>query len=81
MQHPGVYSAVVVGIPDFRLMEKVVACVAIRDEWEWVDQKSKCFPEKKQISTDILHNYCIKGNLSRYSSFTNYILQLNELVI
>ncbi|EHA8587296.1 putative 2-succinylbenzoate--CoA ligase, chloroplastic/peroxisomal [Cocos nucifera] len=73
LQHPGVHSAVVVGIPDFRLMEKVVACVAIRDDWEWVDQKSKCLPEKKQISTDILHNYCVKGNLSRFKAPKAYI--------
>jgi acyl-activating enzyme 14 len=36
-QHPGVARVVVVGIPDSRLGEKVIACVSIRYGWKWVD--------------------------------------------
>lgn len=35
MKHPGLLSVAVVGIPDERLTEMVVAFVRLRDKWVW----------------------------------------------
>lgn len=38
MKHPGMLSVAVVGIPDERLTEMVVAFVRLRDKWIWEDK-------------------------------------------
>nr|CAB3482042.1 unnamed protein product [Digitaria exilis] len=52
-QHPGVERVVVLGIPDSRLGEKVIACVGISDGWKWVDASAEHKGEGKgSVSSD-----------------------------
>lgn len=64
-QHPGVAKAVVFGVPDSRLGEKIVACVSIRDDWTWVDATAEHQGEGKEVSAHILQEHCRIKNLSR----------------
>ncbi|GMP71684.1 hypothetical protein CsSME_00029994 [Camellia sinensis var. sinensis] len=65
-QHPGVSGIVVVGLPDARLTEVVVACLQIRDNWRWADSCSDHLAGKKDqtLSTQILQQFCRKMNLT-----------------
>lgn len=67
-QHPGISKVVVVGIPDIRLTERVVACLNIKDGWKWVDQKTKHSPDGKQVSPQMLQDHCSRRKLSRFQS-------------
>lgn len=66
-RHPGVCGIVVVGVPDARLSEMVVACLQIKEEWEWIDQS--CGPprhtEKLNLCSDSLCKYCKEKKLTR----------------
>ncbi|PKA48538.1 2-succinylbenzoate--CoA ligase, chloroplastic/peroxisomal [Apostasia shenzhenica] len=64
-QHSGVAAAVVVGIPDARLAEKVVACVSIKDNWSWVDHKSNNSLKANELSSQTLQKFCQLKELSR----------------
>jgi len=64
-QHPGVARVVVVGIPDSRLGEKVIACVNIKDGWKWVDARAEHQSERKEVSPRILNGHCRMKKLSR----------------
>ncbi|XP_072968598.1 2-succinylbenzoate--CoA ligase, chloroplastic/peroxisomal [Typha angustifolia] len=64
--HPGIAKIVVVGVPDIRLAEKVVACVKIKDDWKWFDTKFNHLGDEKVLSAEILRNYCRQRNLSRF---------------
>ncbi|THG00660.1 hypothetical protein TEA_010160 [Camellia sinensis var. sinensis] len=65
-QHLGVSGIVVVGLPDARLTEVVVACLQIRDNWRWADSCSDHLAGKKDqtLSTQILRQFCRKMNLT-----------------
>lgn len=65
-QHPAVAKVLVVGIPDTRLSEKVVACLIIRDKWRWVNAKSNRFLLQDEVLEETLRDHCIKRNLTRY---------------
>ncbi|XP_026381655.1 2-succinylbenzoate--CoA ligase, chloroplastic/peroxisomal-like [Papaver somniferum] len=67
-KHPGVSSILVVGIPEPRLSEMVIACVQISEDWLWEDQNSECLQDEEKliISTEILQNYCKEMKLSRF---------------
>uniref|UniRef100_A0ACD5WTS1 Uncharacterized protein n=1 Tax=Avena sativa TaxID=4498 RepID=A0ACD5WTS1_AVESA len=64
-QHSGVAKAVVFGVPDSRLGEKIVACVSIRDDWRWADARADHQGDGKEVSAQILHEHCRIKNLSR----------------
>ncbi|KAL8106957.1 hypothetical protein AgCh_023674 [Apium graveolens] len=68
MEHPGVSRAVVVGLPDTRLTEIVVACIQLKPKWTWTDYCSK--PSAKDnyqcLSSEILQNFCRDKNLTRF---------------
>jgi hypothetical protein len=64
-QHSGIAKAVVFGVPDSRLGEKIVACVSIRDDWRWVDASAEHQGEGKEVSAQILEEHCRVKNLSR----------------
>ncbi|OMO73825.1 AMP-dependent synthetase/ligase [Corchorus olitorius] len=70
LQHPGVISSIVVGIPDARLSEMVVACVRLRENWQWSNRSCEYSDESKEqvLSTEILRNHCREKNLSGYGS-------------
>uniref|UniRef100_J3MQ36 AMP-dependent synthetase/ligase domain-containing protein n=2 Tax=Oryza brachyantha TaxID=4533 RepID=J3MQ36_ORYBR len=65
-QHPGVAKVVVIGVPDSRLGEKVVACVSIRDGWKWVDAGAVHQREGREVSAQILQDHCRIKKLSRF---------------
>lgn len=72
-QHPGVARAVVVGVPDSRLGERVVACVSVKDGWNWVDARAEHEHRGggKEVSPQILHGYCRTKELSRCSPLSS----------
>ncbi|KAF9587264.1 hypothetical protein IFM89_039511 [Coptis chinensis] len=84
-QHPGVYSIAVVGVPDARLSEMVVACVQLQEGWKWVGHDSQS-PERMdlQLTTNILYEYCKENKMTRYSFFptlsTSYNKTLCEII-
>ncbi|XP_010275958.1 PREDICTED: 2-succinylbenzoate--CoA ligase, chloroplastic/peroxisomal isoform X2 [Nelumbo nucifera] len=66
-QHPGVSSAVVVGLPDSRLTEVVAACIQMKENWQWDDFNLKHRPESKLwLSSKILQMYCKQKNLTGF---------------
>ncbi|XP_062196617.1 2-succinylbenzoate--CoA ligase, chloroplastic/peroxisomal [Phragmites australis] len=71
-QHPGVAQVVVIGVPDSRLGEKVIACVSIRDGWKWVDARDEHQREGKEVSAQILQDHCRLKNLSRFKIPRSY---------
>ncbi|KAL6206523.1 hypothetical protein ACLB2K_023771 [Fragaria x ananassa] len=76
LQHPGVASVVVVGIPDARLTETVVACVQIRENWQWVNTSTKdsVAEHMLHISTEILLQYCKEKNLTGFKIPKRFIV-------
>ncbi|XWS09667.1 hypothetical protein CRYUN_Cryun39dG0008800 [Craigia yunnanensis] len=70
IQHPGVISSVVVGIPDLRLTEMVFACISLRENWQWSNNSSKYSVQSNDLflSSEILRHYCREKNLSGYHS-------------
>ena len=77
-QHPGVAGVVVVGAPDSRLGEKVIACVSIKDGWKWVDARTKHQGKGKEVSPQTLHEHCWTKKLSRWSSDENILAQFSK---
>jgi acyl-CoA synthetase (AMP-forming)/AMP-acid ligase II len=77
-QHPGVARAVVVGVPDSRLGERVVACVSVKDGWNWVDARAEHEHRGggKEVSPQILHGYCRTKELSRCSPLSSCTVQM-----
>ncbi|XVF75050.1 hypothetical protein PTKIN_Ptkin13bG0157800 [Pterospermum kingtungense] len=68
IQHPGLISCIVVGIPDPRLTEMVVACIRLRENWQWSNDSSKHSVQNQSnnlfLSSEILRHYCREKNLS-----------------
>ncbi|CAA6668083.1 unnamed protein product [Spirodela intermedia] len=54
LQHPGVSSVVVFGIPDAHFTERIAACVCVKEGWNWVDDGSAPSRERNQLSSHIL---------------------------
>ncbi|XP_019078283.1 2-succinylbenzoate--CoA ligase, chloroplastic/peroxisomal isoform X1 [Vitis vinifera] len=67
-QHPGVTGSVVVGLPDVRLTEMVVACIRIKDNWQWADNSPVHPTEKKELvlSSETLRHHCREKNLTGF---------------
>ncbi|GLT35708.1 hypothetical protein SLA2020_101360 [Shorea laevis] len=67
LEHPGVIAAVVVGIPDARLTEKIVACIRLRENWQWSNNNEHSAQGKElSLSDEILRGYCRQKDLSRF---------------
>ncbi|KAL7211280.1 hypothetical protein ACSBR2_014209 [Camellia fascicularis] len=75
-QHPGVSGIVVVGLPDTRLTEMVVACLQIRDNWRWADSCSDHSAGKKDqtLSTQILQQFCRTMNLTGFKIPKSFVI-------
>lgn len=69
MHHPGVAAAVVVGIPDKRLTEMVVACVKVRGNWQWSTSYSDLSNQNREpvLSSEVLRQHCQQRNLTGYT--------------
>ncbi|XP_078170928.1 acyl-activating enzyme 14 isoform X1 [Carex rostrata] len=65
-QHPAIAKVLVVGIPDTRLSEKVVACLIIKDKWKWVNAKPNSLLFQDEVSDETLRYHCIERNLTRF---------------
>ncbi|KAL5707571.1 o-succinylbenzoate--CoA ligase [Ranunculus cassubicifolius] len=63
--HPGVGGIIVVGVPDARYSEMVVACVQMKERWKWADPEPKEAAEY-QLSSESLYNYCREKELTRF---------------
>lgn len=81
-QHPGVSGIVVVGLPDTRLTEMVVACVQLRDNWRWSDSCFDPLTENKSqiLSGDILLQLCREKHLTRYFSVLNHASHVSSFI-
>ncbi|XP_065862117.1 2-succinylbenzoate--CoA ligase, chloroplastic/peroxisomal isoform X2 [Euphorbia lathyris] len=66
-QHPGVASVLVLGIPDPRLTEIVVACIKLAQGWQWSDKKCNSHSENELLlCSQTLQNHCRERNLSGF---------------
>ncbi|PRQ29647.1 putative o-succinylbenzoate--CoA ligase [Rosa chinensis] len=76
LRHPGVTGVVVVGIPDARLTEMLVACVQIRENWRWVNTSTKdsVANQMLHISSEILLRYCKEKNLTGFKIPKKFIV-------
>ena len=69
-QHPGISAVVIVGLPQLRLGEMVVACVRIRDSWIWDDTNGgeTLGNSEWYLSSKVLKQYCRQKSLTGYVS-------------
>ncbi|KDP27034.1 hypothetical protein JCGZ_20969 [Jatropha curcas] len=75
LQHPGIVAAIVLGIPDSRLSEMVVACIKLRQGWRWLDSNYRPLDENELLlCSEILHKYCREKNLSGFKVPKKFIL-------
>ncbi|KAF9673164.1 hypothetical protein SADUNF_Sadunf11G0120100 [Salix dunnii] len=75
LQHPGVIATVVVGVPEARLTEMVVACIKLRESWQWIDKICKQSAENNlTLCREILGNYCREKNLTGFKVPKLFIL-------
>lgn len=67
-KHPGVASAVVVGLPDTRFTEIVVACIQLKPSWRWAKNSSRLSTKDNYqcLSSEILQNFCKDNNLTGF---------------
>ncbi|CAH8354830.1 unnamed protein product [Eruca vesicaria subsp. sativa] len=65
LEHPGIVSAVVIGIMDVRLGEMVVACVRLQENWLWsnVENRNRGGSE---LSSEALKHHCRTNNLTGF---------------
>lgn len=74
LQHPGIIGIVVVGIANARLTEMVVACVRLRESWQWSESNCDQSSKNKELllSSEVLRQHCREKNLTGYcvSNFT-----------
>lgn len=73
LQHPGISRVIVVGLPDSRLTEMVVACIQLKDNWQW-DEFNSCNDKDYCLSKEILQQFCKDKNLTGYKIARNFIL-------
>lgn len=76
LQHPGISAVIVLGLPDARLTEMVVACIQLKDNWQWVDFSSRNSVNEKVdqcLSKEILQQFCKEKNLTGYL-FVSFVL-------
>lgn len=67
-QHPGVHAVAVVGVPDARLTEMVVACVRLRENWRWNESSFDHYSQSKSktLSGHILQQFCRDKHLTGF---------------
>lgn len=80
LQHPGISASVVIGLPDSRLTEMVVACIRMKDNWQWTDSSSNHPVNKNEhcLSSTVLQNFCRAKDLTGYFLFS-FIVQMNSI--
>ncbi|KAG2689446.1 hypothetical protein I3760_09G138900 [Carya illinoinensis] len=68
LQHPGIMSIAIVGIPDARLTEMAIACIQLRKNWVWSNASSKHSAKNEELvlSSEILRQYCREKNITGF---------------
>ncbi|VFQ83303.1 unnamed protein product [Cuscuta campestris] len=83
-QHTGVSGNVVIGLPDSRLGEMVIACIQLRGNWQWDDLKSNpssiSYPTN-YLSADILRCFCKEKQLTGFKVPKKFILWRNRFPV
>ncbi|KAL3632361.1 hypothetical protein CASFOL_025345 [Castilleja foliolosa] len=79
-QHSGISKIVVVGIPDSRLTEMLMACVRLKDGWRWEDFGSDHLAgdEIQCLSSEILRHFCREKKLTGFKIPKRFVLWKNE---
>ncbi|RID46121.1 hypothetical protein BRARA_I02803 [Brassica rapa] len=65
LEHPGIVSAVVIGVMDVRLGEMVVACVRLQENWTWSDVENRRSRDP-ELSSEALKHHCRTQNLTGF---------------
>ncbi|CAI9090795.1 OLC1v1025647C1 [Oldenlandia corymbosa var. corymbosa] len=73
-QHPGISGVIVLGLPDPRLAEMVVACIQLKDNWKWIESNSVNERSDHCLSKDILQKFCKEKNLTGFKIPRGFIL-------
>ncbi|KAJ6894867.1 hypothetical protein NC652_028572 [Populus alba x Populus x berolinensis] len=75
LQHPGVSATVVVGVPEARLTEMVVACIKLRQSWQWTNNNCKQSAENNlTLCREVLRDYCRENKLTGFKVPKLFIL-------
>ncbi|KAK7303566.1 hypothetical protein RJT34_14475 [Clitoria ternatea] len=72
IEHPGIASVVIVGIPDAGLTEMVVACIQLKENWQWLEKSAS--NEELHLSRKNLQQYCVEKNLTRFKMPKMFII-------
>ncbi|KAI3466875.1 hypothetical protein Pfo_023538 [Paulownia fortunei] len=78
-KHPGISSTVVVGVPDSRLTEMVIACIQVKDSWRWADfgVNQSAEDQIQCLSSEILRHFCREKNLTGFKIPKRFVLWKN----
>ncbi|KAH9796070.1 2-succinylbenzoate--CoA ligase /(peroxisomal) [Citrus sinensis] len=76
LQHPGIIGIVVVGIANARLTEMVVACVRLRESWQWSESNCDQSSKNKELllSSEVLRQHCREKNLTGFKAPRLFVL-------
>ncbi|XP_050219730.1 2-succinylbenzoate--CoA ligase, chloroplastic/peroxisomal isoform X2 [Mercurialis annua] len=75
LQHPAIVAAIVLGVPDARMTEMVVACIRLKQGWQW--RRDICEPLAETellLCSEILQKYCREKNLSGFKIPKSFII-------
>ncbi|XP_015066295.1 2-succinylbenzoate--CoA ligase, chloroplastic/peroxisomal [Solanum pennellii] len=80
LQHPGISASVVIGLPDSRLTEMVVACIRLKDNWQWTDSSSNHPVNKNEhcLSSTVLQNFCRAKDLTGFKIPKKFVVWENQ---
>ncbi|XP_015166642.1 2-succinylbenzoate--CoA ligase, chloroplastic/peroxisomal isoform X3 [Solanum tuberosum] len=80
LQHPGISASVVIGLPDSRLTEMVVACIRLKDNWQWTDSSSNHPVNKNEhcLSSSVLQNFCRAKDLTAFKIPKKFVVWKNQ---
>ncbi|XP_047969870.1 2-succinylbenzoate--CoA ligase, chloroplastic/peroxisomal [Salvia hispanica] len=73
LQHPGIYSVVVIGVPDSRLTEMVIGCVRVKEGWQWTDSDVDR-SQNRCLSAKILRQFCKDKYLTGFKIPRRFVL-------
>ncbi|KAL9272392.1 2-succinylbenzoate--CoA ligase, chloroplastic/peroxisomal-like protein [Drosera capensis] len=75
-QHPGIYLVVVVGLAHRHLSEIVIACIQLKEDWEWSDGALDDFASSRDfyLTGGILKQHCRDKDLTGFNVPKMFIL-------
>lgn len=78
-RHPGILAVVIVGLPQVRLGEMVVACVRLREEWIWndINAAETLSNSNWYLSSEVLKQYCREKSLTGFKIPKAFVLWKN----